>query len=135
MTRTDKDALRRAIEMAKTLDPAIVQAVEAMLKSRTWQEAAEYACYHCQVKSLRLRPWQAPPLRSDDVVDPATAGMYGGKPEEVALRQRMIALGLSEFEPDPLTAIEHAEAEMAKSEGATVADSDLREPSPAEPAV
>ena len=27
MTRTDKDALRRAIDMAKTLDPAIAQAV------------------------------------------------------------------------------------------------------------
>jgi hypothetical protein len=36
----------------------------------------------------------------------------GGKPEEVALRQRMIALGLSEFEPDPLTAIESAETEV-----------------------
>jgi hypothetical protein len=80
-----------------------------------------------------LRPWQAPPLRSDDEIDPA--GMYGGKPEEVALRQRMLALGLSEFEPNPLEALDRAEAEAAKSEGATVADSDLREPSPAEPAV
>jgi hypothetical protein len=133
MRRTDKDALTRAIEMARTLDPIIVQAVESLLKSRTWQEAAEYACYHCQVKSLRLRPWQAPPLRSDDEIDPA--GMYGGKPEEVALRRRMITLGLSEFEPNPLEAIERSEAEAAKSEGATVTDSDLREPSPSEPVV
>jgi hypothetical protein len=110
MRRQDKDALRRAIEMAKTtLDPAIVQAVEAMLKT-SWQAAGAYASYHSQMTSLRLRPWQCPPCDRDDVVDPAPAGMYGGKPVEVALRRRMIALGLSEFEPDPLGAIEHAEA-------------------------
>jgi hypothetical protein len=46
--------------------------------------------------------------------------------QEVALRQRMLSLGLSVFEPNPLEAIERAETEAAKSEGAT-------EPSPAEP--
>lgn len=133
MRRKDKDALKRAIEMARTLDPAIAQAVETK-QTTSRQEGGEYAAFHCQVRSLKLRRWQAPPLRSDDEVDAATAGMYGGKPEEVALRQRMLVLGLSEFEPNPLEAIERAErAEATKSEGATVADADLREPSPAEP--
>ena len=59
---------------------------------------------------------------SDDEIDPA--GMSGGKPEEVALRQRMLAAGLSIYEPSPLEAIAQAEAEAAKSEGATVADLD-----------
>ena len=127
MTRRDKDALQRALVAVRTLDPIIVDAVESMLKSRTWQEAAEYAAFHCQVNSLRLRPWQAPPCRSDDEVDPA--GMCGGKPEEVALRQRMLALGLSVYEPDPLAAIEHAEA--AKSENVNLTNLDL--PNPAEP--
>jgi hypothetical protein len=108
MTRKDRDALVRALAMARTLDPIIIQAIESLLKT-SWQAAAEYAAYHCQMRSLRLRPWQAPPLRSDDTVDPT--GMFGGKLEEVALRQRMRELGLSEFEPNPLEAIEHAEAE------------------------
>jgi hypothetical protein len=102
MRKVDRDALTRALAMVRTLDPIIVQAVESLLKT-SWQEAAEYACYHCQMKSLQLRPWQAPPLRSDDAVDPA--GLYGAREQEVALRQRMIALGISIFEPDPLAAI------------------------------
>jgi hypothetical protein len=52
--------------MARTLDPIIVDAVDAMLRSRMWREAAEYACYHSQVKSLRLRPWQCPPCHAND---------------------------------------------------------------------
>ena len=47
-----------------------------------------YAVYHLQMRSLRLRPWQCPPCDSDDEIDPA--GLSGGKPEEVALRRRMI---------------------------------------------
>jgi hypothetical protein len=109
MTRRDKDALQRALDMVRALDPIVVAAVDRMLKSETWEEASKYAVYHLQMKSLRLRPWMCPPCDSDDVVDPA--GMCGGKPEEVALRQRMIALGLSPYEPDPLAAIERAEAE------------------------
>ena len=73
MTRRDRDALTRAIEMANTLDPAIVQAVEAMLKSRTWEEGGEYAAYHCQMRSLRLRPWQCPPCDANGEVIPPKA--------------------------------------------------------------
>ena len=48
-------------------------------------------------------------------------------PGEVGLRQRLIAAGLSVFEPDPLSAIEAA----TKSEDGTVPH--LDSPSPAEP--
>ena len=37
------------------------------------------------------------------------------RPEEVALRRKMIALGISIWEPDPLAAITKAEAERAKT--------------------
>jgi hypothetical protein len=111
MTRKkDRDALKRAIEMARTLlEPIIAEAVDRMSKSGTLEEAGRYASYHLQMKSLRLRPWMCPPCDSDDKVDPT--GLSGGKPEEVALRRRMIAAGLSVYEPDPLGALEHAEAE------------------------
>ena len=58
MTRKDKDALRRALVAARALDAQTAQAVETNLKTSTWQEAAEYAAYHCQMKVLRLRPWR-----------------------------------------------------------------------------
>ena len=76
MTRKDKDALRRALVAARALDAQTAQAVDTMLKSRTWQEAAEYAAYHCQMKVLRLRPWMTPPMLWHDEVDPE--GRYGG---------------------------------------------------------
>jgi hypothetical protein len=106
MTRRDRDALKRALAMARAMDPEIAQAVDTSLKSRTWQAAAEYAAYQCQMRSLKLRPWQAPPMRSNGEVD----GGYGGTEQQVGLRRRMIALGLSVYEPDPLAALERAEA-------------------------
>ena len=48
---------------------------------------------------------------SHDEIDPE--GRYGGTEQEVGLRQKMLALGVSIFEPDPLAAIERAEAEAA----------------------
>ena len=108
MTRKDKDALRRALVAARALDAQTAQAVETNLKTSTWQEAAEYAAYHCQMRVLKLRPWQTPPMISHDEIDPE--GRYGGTEQEVGLRQKMLALGVSIFEPDPLAAIERAEA-------------------------
>jgi hypothetical protein len=35
---------------------------------------------------------------------------YGHHPEEIALRQRLLAAGLSLFEPDPLGALTQAES-------------------------
>ena len=101
--------------MARTLDPAIASAVDVMLKTRTWRAAALYASYHAQMRSLRLRPWQCPPCDANDEIDPAEGDHYGNKSDEVGLRRRMIALGLSPFEPDPLTAIDRAEAEHVEA--------------------
>ena len=105
MTRKDKDALRRALVAARALDAQTAQAVETNLKTSTWQEAAEYAAYHCQMKVLRLRPWMTPPTLSDDEVDPEGPLRRHGA-EEVGLRQAHAgARASSSFEPDPLAAI------------------------------
>jgi hypothetical protein len=103
--------LRRALVAARALDVQTAQAVETNLKTSTWQRAAEYAAYHCQMRVLKLRPWQTPPMISHDEIDPE--GRYGGTEQEVGLRRKMLALGVSIFEPDPLAAIERAEAEAA----------------------
>jgi hypothetical protein len=116
MTRKDKDALRRALVVARTLDAQTARAVAASLKTSTWQEAAEYAAYHCQMRALKLRPWQTPPMLSHDEVDPE--GRYGGTEQEVGLRRRMRALDLSLYEPGPLEAIARAEAKAAANPAA-----------------
>jgi hypothetical protein len=53
--------------------------------------------------SLRLKPWQAPPVHTGDGV--GDGNTYGSRPREVELRRRMIALGISVYEPDPIAAI------------------------------
>jgi hypothetical protein len=73
------------------------------LAKEGWEEAAHAAAYVCQCRTLKLRPWQAPPVH---VHGAEIANVYGCQPEEVALKQRMIALGISVFEPDPIGALE-----------------------------
>jgi hypothetical protein len=105
MTQRDRDALTRALVMARALDARIANAVETMLKTSTWQEAAEYAVFHCQTSRLHLRPWMCPPCDANDEIDPAEGDRYGNRADEVSLRQRLKRAGLSAFEPDPLAAI------------------------------
>ena len=111
MRRIDRDALRRAIELARAESPETRQQIDAKLKTEPWEEIAGFAAYSCQCTRLRLKPWEAPPVHSDDEV--TRPDRYGSRPQEVALRQRMIKLGVSVYEPDPIPAIEAAEAERA----------------------
>jgi hypothetical protein len=67
-----------------------------------WLEAAQRASYHCQIRSLRLKPWQCPPIDCSDEVGVG----YGHSRGEVMLRQRMLAANLSLYEPDPIAALE-----------------------------
>jgi hypothetical protein len=81
---------------------------DAVLEREGWVEAATRAAYRAQIKSSGLRPWQAPLFEVADEVD--EAGGYGRTAEEVALKRRVLELGLSLFEPDPRAAIAAAEA-------------------------
>ncbi|MBB6407653.1 hypothetical protein [Mesorhizobium sangaii] len=59
-----------------------------------WFEAAIFASYCCQIKALRLKPWESPPVhgRKED-------------PQSWRLLQRMLKAGISQFEPDPPAAL------------------------------
>jgi hypothetical protein len=46
-----------------------------------------------------------PPCDANDEIDPAEGDRYGNRTDEVALKRKMVALGISIFEPDPLAAI------------------------------
>jgi hypothetical protein len=79
-----------------------------------WLEAAQRASYHCQVRSLRLKPWQCPPCDCDDEI-----GMgYGRSRGEVMLRRRMLDAKISLYEPDPADALEKIAASTADTPAA-----------------
>ena len=114
LTPNDLDALRRAITWGKGFqkrEPQLKLFPPVMPDEGTaeWIELARYFALHAQVQALGLFPWQVPPYDADDVAH----GGWGGKPEEVALRRKMIALGISIYEPDPPAAITRAEQKGA----------------------
>jgi hypothetical protein len=103
----DQDALTRALVIARAESVQEREHLDGIEARSGWQEAAESAAYHLQCKTLRLKPWHAPPMhcRSDEV------GVgYGCSRIEVMLRRRMLKAGLSLFEPNPVAALEAVEA-------------------------
>ena len=62
------------------------------------------AVYHCQMETLRLRPWQTPPCWVGD--ERPHVDDHRGEVAAWELRRRLLAAGLSEFEPDPVAALE-----------------------------
>jgi hypothetical protein len=113
LTPTDKAALELAIDLARKGDRASQQQIDAMLKERPWQDVAEFAAYGCQCDALRLKPWQPPPCWAEIDDQDNEAGPISGHRAAAELLRRMQALGISRWHPDPLAAIEAAEAERA----------------------
>jgi hypothetical protein len=103
LTRIDRDALERALELARAESVQERDRFDALETRYGWQEAASRASYSRQVKTLKLRPWQCPPCdcRSDE-----TGPGYGHSRGEVLLRRRMLKAKISLFEPDPIAALE-----------------------------
>jgi hypothetical protein len=92
----DMDALRRAMAIAAR-DPATAAQLKAKLEGEPWTQVAEFAASHCQYAALGLRPWQSPPCTGDDKDEAAAA-----------LLDKMLAAGISQWEPDPLKALARA---------------------------
>jgi hypothetical protein len=101
LLKQDRDAFTRAIAWARQHDRAAE--IDRTLEQEGFEEAGRTASYAAQCENLKLRPWQAPPChcRATDS-DPNT---YGCRPEELALRNRLLAAGLSVYEPDPPAAL------------------------------
>jgi hypothetical protein len=98
----DRDALQLCIDQTLAEDDADrVEQVQWMLSEREWIETARFCCYHKQFDALGLLPWQSTPSEVDDPPDLSTPQ---GK-----LVKRMLGLGISRFDPDPISAIQAAE--------------------------
>jgi hypothetical protein len=105
----DADAMVRAIAWIREHGSVHdVEAIERELNRDGFQAAAETAAYRAQCATLRLRPWQAPPVHvCGEGIDP---NVYGHRPAEIGLRDRLLAANLSLLEPDPLAALERCGA-------------------------
>ena len=96
MLDVDRDALERAMEVAMR-DPTREAQLRNKLADAPWFDVAEFAAYCVQGDTLSLRPWEEPPCCD------SAQGNPGDR-----LLQRMLAAGLSRYEPDPLGALARA---------------------------
>ena len=99
LTKIDKAALELAMEIARK-DASTRKQLDAKLKDESWQAVAEFAAYGCQIRSLKLRPWQDPPCFGDP----------DGLKTEDQLARRLIDAGVSVWHPSPLEALQEAPA-------------------------
>ncbi|SFJ53445.1 hypothetical protein SAMN05216525_127100 [Bradyrhizobium sp. Gha] len=115
----DKAALELAMQMAPRLEAGRGAQLDAMLAGgEPWLTVAQFAAYCCQTENLHLKPWETPPVWIDDPDDP-DAGAYNPQPhdgrrEAAKLRRQMRKLGISEWHPDPIAAIEAAKCANEK---------------------
>ena len=60
---------------------------------------AAFAAYHCQIRALKLKPWNAPPcVASEDNPDERDK-------DAQKLLRKMLAAGVSRYAPDPMAAL------------------------------
>ena len=100
----DRDALTRSLEMLRRREPSRNWQLDAKLKDEGWFATAAFASFCMQCDNLHLEPWEDAPVHADpdDPNEPDKAAQ--------ALLRGMLVLGISEFEPDPLTAIAAVES-------------------------
>jgi hypothetical protein len=114
LTAVDREALQRGLELMRAESEQERERIERELAQYGWRHAAETAVYHCQDSRLHLRPWQPPPcwLRTDEDVQAGLAQPFGvdGRRAAAELVQRLLAAGLSRYEPDPVGALAALEA-------------------------
>ena len=109
MTRNDKAALTQCMEIARR-NPRRAEHLQAKLDSgQPWEEVASFAAFGMQIEALDLMPWQAPPCIADEDHDDPH------QPEAVKLLRRMLAAGVSRYDPDPMGAFERVKTKKVVS--------------------
>ena len=113
LSPTDRAALERALEIVRNESAAQRQWIgERLAAGDDWEDVAGSCAVHCQHDALNLMPWQSAPLYYLAHLDSVLREPFGdpsGRREAGEVLKKLLALGLSRFEPDPLHAIEQAE--------------------------
>ena len=98
MEKHDRAALTLAMEICRAEEGRAEQ-LNYKMRRESWAEVAQFAAYVVQSQSLNLAPWESPPCWGDS---------ERCDPNARKLLQQMLALGVSQWHPDPLAAIEEA---------------------------
>src|SRR5687768_5049315 len=88
----DKEALERALVLIAD-HPEYARTTQTRLRRDGWFEAASRAAHYLQEKSLRLKPWQPPPMDAsaeDAELPPEGPNDVGGKRTAGRLLVRML---------------------------------------------
>ena len=110
MDEIDRNALERALVACRAESPARAKQIDDKLESEPWEKVASFAASCVQCVSLDLPPWQHPPCRTH--LASALREPFGdarGLREGGETLKKMLALGLSRYEPHPMAAIAEAE--------------------------
>jgi hypothetical protein len=82
-----------------------------MLQDRSWFDVARFACRCVQDQSLGLRPWEKPPcIVSDNFADEPH-----NQRAAIKLLQKMLAAGVSRYDPNPITALKKTISQSANN--------------------
>jgi hypothetical protein len=103
--------------LAKAESPAQRKQIDDILRERGWDRTARFAVYACQDENLKLRSWQMAPCQLHGDVDAclaATGHDYRGRRQAALLLKRLLAAGLSKYEPDPEIALKAQGGQLSR---------------------
>ena len=107
----DFEALERAIALTLAADDqGRVEQVQSMLEERTRLSVGQFCSYHRQADALHIKPWESTPCWVDpDQIDAILQrGPDSREFGAAKLLKKMLAVGLSPYDPEPLESIERA---------------------------
>ena len=103
MNPVDEDAYNRAVAWLSQQGEAESVRIAYKIEHEGFEAAGRFAACAAQCARLKLKPWEAPPAHTRGEIP--DAAVYGSRPGEIELRDRLLAAGLSVFEPNPLKAL------------------------------
>jgi hypothetical protein len=119
LSRVDREALERALAMDPDRNPTS-SPINRRLEPERWYEAARSAAYARQCDALHPEPWQPVPANEYVAVtdDDSEYGPVMGRAAAAKLLRRLLAAGLSRYEPDPINALARIAAERGQQPAA-----------------
>jgi hypothetical protein len=119
MRKIDREAVTRAIEMLRKESPGRSKQIDDSLASEPWEQVARWCAYCCQCNTLHLKIYQSPPCWTNPseiraILAKGDDGIHGHYAAAKLLR-RMLAAGLSRYEPDPPAALARMSTPSVKS--------------------
>jgi hypothetical protein len=116
LSDVDRDAFTRAIEsMLRSPEAIYRNDYRRRLNTKEpWEKIGRDAACVCQCRSLGLAPWQTAPHQAELNQIDETGFEHRGTAAASALLGKLLAAGLSRYEPDPEHALAAIEAVKAR---------------------